>query len=240
VRVLIVGHGRMGKFHRATVQAAGDIAVTLDPHAPAEYRSWLKVQCDFDAAIIAAPIDQLYAQAITALRHGIPRVLIEKPGASSLEQALELHNTAPDLAVGYIERLNPVVAELAARVEPGSHVTYTRNGPHRGPLGLDAAAHDIDLHYLYFPGCTATILAERSLTKQRTIQANGYTADLVTRTLRHPDGTFTGCHQDDLLAEQWDRFRQGRPAALIADAVAVHRALAADETPTTVPLLEAA
>jgi siroheme synthase (precorrin-2 oxidase/ferrochelatase) len=71
VRVLIVGYGRMGHFHARTVLAAGDTPITLDTHAPAEYKSWRTVG-HIDAAIIACPIEHLYDHARRALDRGIP------------------------------------------------------------------------------------------------------------------------------------------------------------------------
>jgi hypothetical protein len=236
VRVLIVGYGRMGHFHARTVLAAGDTPITLDTQAPANHKSWRTVG-HIDAAIIACPIEHLYDHARRALDRGIP-VLVEKPGAETLEQARNLTDQHPDLAVGYVERLNPVVIALAEHATT-SHVTFTRHGPGMAPLGLDVAAHDIDLHRLYFPDCTATIDAQRSLTRVRTITTGGYTADLLTRRLRHPDGCIVRYHQRDLLAEQYARFVSGRPAATIADATAVHQILA-EHAYTTPPLAEAA
>ena len=227
MRVLIVGHGRMGRFHAQTVRNAGDQAVTLDPYAEADHWTWLHVGDEYDAAIIACPIDQLHIQAIQAHRRGITRLLVEKPGAATLIDAQALEHFDPTIAVGYIERLNPVVAELATQAPSPGHVTFHRQGPGMAALGLDVAAHDIDLHRLYFPDADATIQAERSLMRRRTITTStGYTADLLTRTLHAPDGTVTRCHQHDLLAEQWERFKTGKPAATISDAIAVHRILA--------------
>jgi hypothetical protein len=58
------------------------------PTPPPNHKSWRTVG-HIDAAIIACPIEHLYDHARRALDRGIP-VLVEKPGAATLEQARNL------------------------------------------------------------------------------------------------------------------------------------------------------
>lgn len=111
-----------------------------------------------DAAIVAVPTVYHYEVAMELLPH--MDVLVEKPIAAKLEEAKEMARTAERegriLAVGHIERFNPVVPALkdrlvsegeeivhvmAQRVGPGPARSYTLN------LGVahDLLVHDVDV-----------------------------------------------------------------------------------------------
>src|SRR5690606_5633379 len=86
-------------------------------------------------------------------------VLVEKPIASTLEQARELIELAESkglvLAVGHIERHNPAISELTKRVNDGALGTiFQLNARRIGPFParirdvgvlLDLATHDLDI-----------------------------------------------------------------------------------------------
>lgn len=111
-----------------------------------------------DAAIVAVPTVYHYEVAMKLLPH--MDVLVEKPIAAKLEEAEEMARTAERegrlLAVGHIERFNPVVPalkdKLASEEEEVIHVIAQRVGP--GPakgytlnLGVahDLLVHDVDV-----------------------------------------------------------------------------------------------
>lgn len=224
MRVLIVGHGRMGRFHAKAVRDAGDNPVTLDPHAEADYRFWDQAP-HVDAAIIVCPIEHLHVNALHATNIGL-KVLVEKPAAATLEQAQHLASINPDMAVGYLERGNPVVAGLAKHCPNPQLIRFVRSGPRtRDGAWLDVASHDIDLCHHYFPGAAADFTVAHSPWPVRVIHADGYTANLVTRSL-HRDGDLIEAYpMHDLLAHQYQAFKAGTPLATISDAVRVHETL---------------
>lgn len=223
MKVLIVGAGRMGAFHKQTVARCGDEAITLDPLAPADHRAWDTLVGEIDAAIIACPIEHLYSSAMRA-KVETDSILIEKPGAATLEQAQELAQVMPTAAVGFVERCNPVVDGFRAiRRTPGV-VTYSRIGPDSGAeLMLDLGSHAIDLaRYLALPeDLPPRIEVKWGPEKVRTITAKHLHANLISRRLN-----WESYPQTDLLTLQWEAFKAGEPRATIHDALAVHQALA--------------
>jgi UDP-N-acetylglucosamine 3-dehydrogenase len=116
----------------------------------------------YDLAVIAAPTewhDSLVAEALDQGRH----VFVEKPAASTPEKALSLVTIAESkglyLAVGHVERCNPVVASLQKVLASGIlgrliHVSATRAGgwPRAVKPGnnviVDLAVHELDVFRL--------------------------------------------------------------------------------------------
>lgn len=111
-----------------------------------------------DFAIVAVPTTAHFKVATALIEEGIA-VLIEKPISSTLEEADQLIALASQkkvmLSVGHIERFNPAVMQLKARLLEGEagtiHCIETcRRGPfpkHVLDVGvaLDLAVHDVDL-----------------------------------------------------------------------------------------------
>ncbi len=107
-----------------------------------------------DAAIVAVPTVYHYTVAIRLLPH--MDVMVEKPIAASLEEAEVMGKLAERegrlLAVGHIERFNPVVPALKDRLQSETEkvvsISAQRVGP--GPPGgytLNlGAAHDLLLN----------------------------------------------------------------------------------------------
>jgi len=108
----------------------------------------------FDAAIVAVPTMYHYKVASQLLPH--MHVLVEKPIASTLEEAEKLVKLAERegriLAVGHIERFNPVVPALKERIgkrlDSVKYLTSERlgPGPARGYTYNLGAAHDLLVH----------------------------------------------------------------------------------------------
>lgn len=212
----------MGAFHRQTVERCGDEAITLDPTAPADHRAWDTVP-KIDAAIISCPIEHLCSSALRASLE-TKKILIEKPGCETLEQAQQLAETLPNAAVGFIERCNPVADAFRAMRRTSGLVTYSRIGPDSGSdLMLDLGSHAIDLaRYLALPDDPPPrIEVKWGAEKVRTIIAKNLHANLISRRLN-----WTRYPQSDLLTLQWEAFKAGEPRATIQDALAVHETLA--------------
>jgi predicted dehydrogenase len=104
------------------------------------------------------PTEQHYEVAKLLLENGV-HVLIEKPIARTVEQGEELVRLADArgliLAVGHIERFNPVVVELRRRLREGMagriyQINAERLSPYPSRISdagvvIDLASHDIDL-----------------------------------------------------------------------------------------------
>ena len=171
----MIGTGRMGGFHvgawerlgHATVVAVADPddaarRRALGDRSAEEYDDWrrlLDVAADeIDAVSVACP-SELHAQvAIAALDVGL-HVLVEKPIATALPDALRMRGRAREarrkLMVGHVERFNPVVTAIQVALRDGQlgrilRAQATRVGPLPSRIGdagvaIDLATHDLDL-----------------------------------------------------------------------------------------------
>jgi UDP-N-acetylglucosamine 3-dehydrogenase len=175
IAVGVIGTGRMGAFHVQAYQRLDCVRVAAvadpDPVARAravngervnEYASWRELlefeSGRIDAVSIAAPSEFHSDIALAALDSGVD-VLIEKPIATTLPDALRLRGAARELGrrlmVGHVERFNPVVATLREALAAESIGRVLRAGAVRvGPsprrirdagVALDLATHDLDL-----------------------------------------------------------------------------------------------
>lgn len=112
----------------------------------------------FDYCVVSSPTHTHKDMALKLAALGVP-VLIEKPLALSVEEALEISEAFEILgllgAVGHIERYNPAIIALREKLESGLlgkvfQITTRRVGPYSGRIrdvGVvrDLASHDIDL-----------------------------------------------------------------------------------------------
>ncbi len=172
MKVLVVGAGVMGFNHVRILnelKSVSQIAIA-DPNAEALARvraknfektvlfNSLKQALEderFDAAIVAVPTRLHYEVASELLKKKIP-LLVEKPITDSLDDGEKLVAKAEKkgvtLAVGHIERCNPVVQALKKHVSMLGelvHASAHRFGvPTDRDLGssfVDQAVHDIDV-----------------------------------------------------------------------------------------------
>ena len=165
LRIGIAGAGHFGRYHALKV-AASDRAVLSGIHDPDTERArtvgWETgaSEMDFpallaasDALVVAAPAEAHHALAAAALRAG-KHVLVEKPIASTLEQADELAALAVErglvLQVGHLERFSAAHGALTGRIGAPLYIEATRIAPFK-PRGtdvsviLDLMIHDLDL-----------------------------------------------------------------------------------------------
>ena len=165
LRVGIAGAGHFGRYHALKV-AAAERAILAGIHdrdaARADAIAWeargpalpFDALLDAsDAVIVATPADTHHAVASAALRAG-KHVLVEKPIASTLEQADDLAALAAErglvLQVGHLERFSAAYQAVAARTGPPLYIEATRIAPFK-PRGtdvsviLDLMIHDLDL-----------------------------------------------------------------------------------------------
>ena len=131
-------------------------------HAVQEFEDWRTMLDDLgdelDAVCVAAP-SVLHAEiTLAALSAGL-HVLVEKPIATSLPDALRMRAAALDagkkLMVGHVERFNPAVARVKELVVGGRigrvyRAHATRVGPFPARIrdtgvSIDLGSHDIDV-----------------------------------------------------------------------------------------------
>jgi predicted dehydrogenase len=132
-----------------------EVAHLRGAHAYDEFEAMLR-DGKLDAVVVAAPEKLHVPFAKAALAAGCA-VLVEKPLATSYEEALDLlqtPNADTKLMAGHIERFNPAVQELRRRVQAGEagqvlHLAARRTAPmreRRQDVNVihDSALHDID------------------------------------------------------------------------------------------------
>lgn len=212
LRGVVVGLGVMGTHHArvlstlpgAELVAAVDLdarrrAAASHTFARAHVHATLEdalAAHELDFAAVAVPVDHLPSVGRAALAAGL-HVLLEKPTAPTVEQALELADDADArglvLGVGHIERFNPAVGLLKRKLEEGIiggvlQMQARRLSPfpnRESMLGvaLDLATHDIDVMRYLTGSEVARVYAE---TEQRVHER---AEDLLCATLRFENGT---------------------------------------------------
>jgi predicted dehydrogenase len=164
VKVALIGLGSMGQNHYRVLKsltgfeivALCDIAKTKEYDEPFYTNlDEMLEEAEFEAAIIVVPTFLHKEVAIKCLKKG-KDLFIEKPVASSVEEAYEIQKVADEMnakvCVGYIERFNPVVEELKNELADKEiySIGITRVGPFPpriADVGIltDLSVHDIDL-----------------------------------------------------------------------------------------------
>jgi UDP-N-acetylglucosamine 3-dehydrogenase len=171
----VIGTGRMGAFHVNAYRRLDSVHLTAvaDPDERAradalrgdrvaEYADWRAMleheASRLDAVSIACP-SELHAEvALATIETGLD-VLVEKPIATTLPDALRLRGAARQagrkLMVGHVERFNPVVRTLQdALAEERIGSVLRADAVRVGPLparirgagvAIDLATHDLDL-----------------------------------------------------------------------------------------------
>ncbi len=165
LRIGIAGAGHFGRYHALKVAASdrarlvgiydpdAERAKTIGWEAGAPDMGFAPLLAGIDALIVAAPAEAHHELAAAALRAG-RHVLVEKPIASTLEQADELASLAAAgglvLQVGHLERFSAAYQALAGRTGAPLYIEAIRIAPFK-PRGtdvsviLDLMIHDLDL-----------------------------------------------------------------------------------------------
>ena len=169
LRAGLVGLGMMGRHHARVlsslegVELVGVCDPMGDPHNVAGNRPWVKtveelIALGIDYAMVAAPT-QFHEDLALALADAGVHALIEKPLAVDTPAAERITDAfaAKKLvgAVGHIERYNPALQQLRARLDAGElgsvyQIATRRQGPFPARIAdvgviKDLATHDIDL-----------------------------------------------------------------------------------------------
>ncbi|MFQ5966969.1 MAG: Gfo/Idh/MocA family protein [Acidimicrobiia bacterium] len=165
LELAIVGAGVMGSHHGRVAMGLRDArpAFIVDPDAEAGSRLAESTGAKYvpdvsevigriQAAIVAVPTHLHRSISEQLLSEGI-HVLLEKPIASSVDEALSVVETAERngvrLMIGHVERFNPAILELDRIVSDPVHIDVARIGPHSPRLAdhvvLDLMVHDLDI-----------------------------------------------------------------------------------------------
>ncbi|MDO5286953.1 MAG: Gfo/Idh/MocA family oxidoreductase [Actinomycetia bacterium] len=169
LRAGLIGLGMMGRHHARNLRALDGVELVAvadaagDPHQAAGGLEVLPgvdelVAAGIDYAVVALPTELHEPVGLALAEAGIP-ALIEKPlafdtaAANRLVTAFEAAGVVG--AVGHIERYNPALRSLRARLEQGDlgevyQVATRRQGPFPNRIAdvgvvKDLASHDIDL-----------------------------------------------------------------------------------------------
>ena len=145
-----MGDVRLAGVHDPVPQRAGDVASQYDCEAFSTLEGLFAAS---EAVVVAAPTSEHHAVAGAALDAGC-HVLVEKPLARSLAEADDLIARAETadrfLAVGHVERFNPVIRACRHLMDDPRFLTCIRlarfqtRGTDVG-VTLDLMIHDIDL-----------------------------------------------------------------------------------------------
>jgi UDP-N-acetylglucosamine 3-dehydrogenase len=185
----VVGTGRMGAFHVAAWRRSSRARLVAvadpDPAARARalsgasgvagYDDWADLieRGDLDAVSVACP-SRLHAEVVLAALDAGLHVMVEKPIATALPDALRMRSASRasgrKLMVGHVERFNPVVAVLRARLQQGAlgrvfRAHATRVGPlptrvQDAGVAIDLATHDLDVVQHVLDGQVTEIYAD--------------------------------------------------------------------------------
>ncbi len=211
-RIGLAGLGTMGRNHLRNLLARDDIELVAVADPATEvleqalsvtggrvrgfgHPGQMLAEEELDALIVAVPTTQHFAVAMAAMAKGVA-VLIEKPLAATIVEGQQLIRTAAEqdvlLQVGHIERFNPAVRALAARLRHGDlsqiHSIKTIRG---GPLperirdvgvAIDLATHDVDIMCHLLNERPVRVYAERSR------QVHTAHEDLLYGLLSFPSG----------------------------------------------------
>lgn len=166
LRIGVAGVGRLGAVHARILREINGVrlvgvydsepdrtAAVADQHQCKAFSTTEELWSASDAVVVAAPTSQHHAVAAAALEAGC-HVLVEKPLATSLVEADDLIARADAaglfLAVGHVERFNPVIRACRHLMENPRFLTCIRLARFQ-PRGTDVAVtldlmiHDIDL-----------------------------------------------------------------------------------------------
>ena len=155
---LVVGHGRMGSRHAAVLRELGAEVTTvdMDPLAGADHQR-VPADCDVGLAVVSVPPHSLADVAGELIAtHQVPRVVVDKPMAESLEDARALNVLAEaagtDLMLMFTERANPgfrALRDCLHLVGPVRNISVRRLGPPPPnwpcDVGVDIAGHCFDM-----------------------------------------------------------------------------------------------
>jgi UDP-N-acetylglucosamine 3-dehydrogenase len=207
LRVGLVGIGMMGRNHARVLHSIEglDLVAVADPagdrHGVAGDAKVVDTVAEMiavgiDMAVVATPTVYHLATGLELAAAGV-NTLIEKPLATDTAESLKLVEAFEGAglvnAVGHIERCNPALVALRARLDQGElgdvyQVATRRQGPFPNRIAdvgvvKDLATHDIDLTAWVLQDKYATVSAHTAHKSGREHE------DLISVTARTANGT---------------------------------------------------
>lgn len=236
LRVGLIGLGMMGRHHARVVREVDGMQLvavadaTGDPHGVAGDLPVLGdvhelIAAGIDAAVCAVPTG-MHEEVGLALAEAGVHTLIEKPIAHSVSAGERLVKAFAARgvvgAVGHIERYNPALQSLRARMANGDlgdiyQIATRRQGPFPARIAdvgvvKDLATHDIDLTAWLAQSAYLSVHAQVALRSGRPHE------DLVAATGKLANGTVTN-HLVNWLSPMKERVTvvTGEKGAYVAD-----------------------
>ena len=166
IKTGVIGVGYLGQFHAEKYAGIADVelvgVVDSDPARVAQVAKKLSTRAFSDPTQLIGQVDAVSIVVPTILHHGLAKlfleqgvhVLLEKPMTVTVEQADELIDLASRkgaiLQIGHIERFNPAVSAIKARVKSPRYMTAERAAPFTVRctdvnVVLDLMIHDLDI-----------------------------------------------------------------------------------------------
>lgn len=221
IRVGVLGVGSIGKNHAricaglpnadftAILDANPDVSQALSREYGVPAAGSLEEFTEkVDAATIATPTPAHYEVASFLLRHG-KHVLVEKPITETPEQAKVLVDLARErglvLQVGHVERFNPVLSILEARLTRPRFIEAHRLSPYpfrslEIGVVLDLMIHDLEiiLHLVRSPVQSVDAVGVPVLSKGE---------DIANARLRFRNGCVANVTASRISPEKMRKFR---------------------------------
>jgi predicted dehydrogenase len=220
LRVGVVGVGHIGSNHArlyaespAEFTAVYDIDLGRGRHIAEKYRTKAaKSLAEFaemvDAASVATPTNTHYEIAKELLACG-KHLLVEKPIAEDIERASELAELAARnqlvLQIGHVERFNPVLTALEARLSHPRFIEAHRLSPYPGrstDIGvvLDLMIHDLEiiLHLVNSPVASIDAVGVAVLSRSE---------DIANARLRFENGCVANITSSRISPERMRKIR---------------------------------
>ena len=222
----VIGAGKIGTFHTRTLSKMEEVELigvcdTNLERAKAlaqeynctpftDYKELLK---QVEAVIVAAPTPLHHEIGMYCLNQKV-HTLLEKPIASTMEQARELVKAAQEnkvlLQIGHIERFNPAVVEAFKYIKDPKFIVIKRMGPYDPRVSsvsvvLDLMIHDIDLLLTMIKSEIVSIDAlglsafseHEDMANVRLKFANGCTADVTASRASFEKSRFMNLYKED-------------------------------------------
>lgn len=233
-RVAVIGLGAIGMAHvQATLNAPSTelvAVVDIDPARVEEVAATHDCQgftsieamvdlTDVDIAIVCTP-DQLHVEAVRQVARAGVNILLEKPIATTVEDAREILRIVEDsgvaFTVGHCLRFDPKYVEVKRAIEAGAlgdlATVYARRQNQVGVVErlkgrvsslLFLAVHDIDIINWYM---SSEPVAVYCASRRGTLEARGYDVDDVSfTTIRYADGSVAVAESGWLLPPTYPR-----------------------------------
>jgi len=209
LRAGIIGVGMMGRHHARILRDLDgvDLVAVADPGGdPHRVATGLPLLADvesliregIDIAVVAIPT-RFHAQAALALADAGVHTLVEKPIAEDSAAGRQVSDRFREKGligvVGHVERFNPALQQLRARLEAGEAGAVYQIATRRqstfpariGDVGVakDLGTHDIDLTAWVARSTYSSVSAQTAYKSGRSFE------DMITMTGRLANGTVT-------------------------------------------------